>query len=406
MPTLWMTKNVLSSLLKLFVAVYLTFLTIVGPVGPTHAWASGQSTIPTPQSLQGCGGALFPGSNPAFEQEVLRLVNQIRLDNGLLPMKQVEGLTNAARFHATDMSEENYFSHTGHDRVNGELVESCSWSDRIHSYYTDWNLIGENIAAGFATPQSVVDGWMNSPGHKQNILSPNNWETGIGYFQGSGSYSYYWAQDFGRRQNVYPVVINGDSESTDDGVLTIHAYGSWEDVRLRIDQKEWSEWQTFTTPLGWQLKAAAGQHTVELEMRDGEKSVTASDSIYLSQNTATPELNALPNALTFYYNPETETVSPGFQTIQPLASGGDPNYIWQVAVNVSWLNVTPGQGSGPENVAIVPSLSSADTNGSSQAIVTVSLRKADGTLLAEKKITVSLAVGTENALFLPLVSGK
>jgi len=73
----------------------------------------------------------------------------------------VDSLTSAARFHAVDMSEEDYFSHTSHDRVNGELVESCSWDDRLSVYYSNWNLISENIAAGFGTPQTVVDGWMD-----------------------------------------------------------------------------------------------------------------------------------------------------------------------------------------------------------------------------------------------------
>jgi uncharacterized protein YkwD len=141
-------------------------------VEPTPVHASGQSIIPSPETLMGCGGSQFPSSDEAFEQEVLRLVNQIRLDNRLLPLKRVETLTSAARFHATDMSEEDYFSHTSHDRVNGELAESCEWGDRISTYYTDWNLIAENIAAGHATPQGAVDGWMNSTGHKHNILSP------------------------------------------------------------------------------------------------------------------------------------------------------------------------------------------------------------------------------------------
>ena len=393
------------SFCQLCLALFLLGAAAAWPALSAPVWASGQSTIPSPETLQGCGGSHFPSSDEAFEQEVLRLVNQIRLDNALLPLKQVDSLTSAARFHAADMSEENYFSHTSHDRVNGELVESCQWNDRIQTYYTGWDMISENIAAGFATPQAVVDGWMKSAGHKQNILSPNNWETGISYFKGSGSYARYWVQDFGRRQNVYPVVINGDAGSTDDGSLTIHIYGEWDDVRLRVDQREWAAWQPFASTLNWQLKATAGEHTVEMEMRNASESATASDSIYLAQSTAEPELNALPDALTFFYNPSADNVSPGGYTIQPLAVGGDPAYTWQVSVDKPWLRVTPGQGNGAESVSIVPTISGADGNSSDAAIVTVALRKSDGTLVAEKKIAVALAVA-KNALFAPLVSGK
>ena len=180
--------------LQLLVAICLTGLAVVWPGRPVPAWADSQSTIPSPATLAGCGGPIFPSSNEAVEQEVVNLTNQIRLDNGLPPLKWVKTLTDAARFHATDMSEENYFSHTSYDRVNGELVESCRWGDRLAIYYSDWQSLSENIAAGYATPAAVVDGWMNSEGHRKNILSGSNWELGVGYFLGSGTYRHHKCQ--------------------------------------------------------------------------------------------------------------------------------------------------------------------------------------------------------------------
>lgn len=365
------------------------------------------NTVPESNSLRGCGGADLPSSNPAFEDEVLRLVNEIRLANGLLPLKRVDALDRAARFHATDMSEENYFSHTSHDRVNGELVESCEWSDRLRTYYTNWNLIAENIAAGYSTPQKVVDGWMNSPGHRHNILSANNWEIGVGYFQGSGSYKNYWVQDFGRRQGVYPIVINNDAPSTDDGKLTIHIYGSWEQVRLRVDEGVWSEWMPFSANLLWELKATAGLHTIEVDMQGGGGSANARDTIHLNNSTAQPELNALPDQLTFYYNTADENLTPGVHSIQPLASPVDPAYSWHVNVDDAWLRVSPDSGAGNEVVEIVPSVSGAAKGDNDQTLLTVSLRKSDGTVVAEKKITVSLTVvEAAYALYMPVISGK
>ncbi|UBF24763.1 CAP domain-containing protein [Kovacikia minuta CCNUW1] len=63
-------------------------------------------------------------------------------------------------------------------------------------------MTGENIAAGYSTPEQVVQGWINSPGHRANLLNPSYTELGIGYYYlandtGSVNYKSYWTQDFG-----------------------------------------------------------------------------------------------------------------------------------------------------------------------------------------------------------------
>ena len=65
--------------------------------------------------------------------------------------------------------------------------------------YAGWSAVGENIAAGYATPEDVVAGWMASPGHRANILSPNFSEIGIGVSAGGGQFGTYWTQEFGAR---------------------------------------------------------------------------------------------------------------------------------------------------------------------------------------------------------------
>lgn len=377
------------------------------PDAPASQHTQPENAPPTPENLQGCGGAQFSSSDAAFEEEVVRLINVTRIDNGLLPLKRVDGLNDAARFHATDMSEESYFSHTSHDRVDGQLVESCQWSDRLRTYYTQWNLIAENIAAGFSSPQKVVNAWMDSPGHRHNILSSNNWETGVGYFNGGGTYRHYWVQDFGRRHNVYPAIINGEAPTTDDGKLTIHIYGEWDEVRLRIAGGEWSGWQTFSASIDWELKARAGTHTVELEMRSATANASASDDIHLTQDTIQPELNPQPDELTFVYDPEQGAVTPGFHTIQPLAAATEPGYTWQIAVDASWLSASPGAGSGTEVVALVPSVSGAGGESEEPANVTVSLLAEDGSVIAQETIVVVIAPASENfAVFVPVVKRK
>ena len=143
----------------------------------------------------GCGGEVVSAQNKEFEQQVVELVNQERTSRGLTPLKYSEGLTRAARYQAADMSQDNYFSHDTMDREGGQLVKKCGTWDRISNYYSGAN--GENAAAGYSSPTAVMQGWMNSEGHKNNILNPASRAIGVGFFQGSGDYRYYWVQDFG-----------------------------------------------------------------------------------------------------------------------------------------------------------------------------------------------------------------
>ena len=104
-----------------------------------------------------------------------------------------EKLVAAARGHSNDMAINDFFSHTGSDG-------SSPW-DRIERQGYSLASGGENIAAGYSTPASVMDGWMNSPGHRANILNCGFTEIGIGYAYladdtGSVNYHHYWTQDF------------------------------------------------------------------------------------------------------------------------------------------------------------------------------------------------------------------
>lgn len=99
-------------------------------------------------------------------------------------------LQQAAINHAVDMSSQNFFSHTGSD--------GSSAGDRATRVGYDWGRIGENIAAGQSSVPQVMTGWLNSPGHCLNIMSPHYSEFGFGYSTNNNSdYRRYWAQMFG-----------------------------------------------------------------------------------------------------------------------------------------------------------------------------------------------------------------
>lgn len=123
----------------------------------------------------------------SYEQEVIRLVNEIRTENGLKPLTYDWELSRVARYKSQDMKDNKYFSHTS--PVYGSPFQM------IRNFGISFRSAGENIAKGYATPQAVVNGWMNSSGHRANILNANYTHIGVGYVAGGN----YWTQMFIRK---------------------------------------------------------------------------------------------------------------------------------------------------------------------------------------------------------------
>jgi len=120
----------------------------------------------------------------SYEKEVVRLVNEIRVKNGLRSLEYDWQLSRVARIKSQDMKDNRYFSHTS--PTYGSPFQM------MKSFGITYRSAGENIAKGYKTPQAVVDGWMNSPGHRANILNSSFTHIGVGYVE-SGS---YWTQMF------------------------------------------------------------------------------------------------------------------------------------------------------------------------------------------------------------------
>lgn len=127
------------------------------------------------------------GALSQYEQEVVNLVNQQRAKHGLQPLKVATNLSKMADVKAADMRDHNYFSHTS--------PTYGSPFDMMKQFGISYSYAGENIAAGQRTPQEVMNAWMNSPGHRANILNSHYTYIGVGYVQG-GSYGSYWVQEF------------------------------------------------------------------------------------------------------------------------------------------------------------------------------------------------------------------
>jgi uncharacterized protein YkwD len=124
------------------------------------------------------------------ELEVLHLLNQERANENLPPLVIDMRLMESARRHSTDMATNNFFSHTGSD--------GSSPFDRIADSGYSMRSAGENIAAGYRTAEAAVQGWMNSDGHRANILNSSYEHIGVGYvYSKNTSYGHYWTTNFG-----------------------------------------------------------------------------------------------------------------------------------------------------------------------------------------------------------------
>lgn len=120
----------------------------------------------------------------AFENEVIRLVNEIRVQNGLSALDTNWELSRVARYKSQDMVSNHYFSHTS--PTYGSPFQM------IKSFGLTYRSAGENIAYGQTTPQAVVNAWMNSSGHRANILNSSYKQIGVGYVANG----HYWTQLF------------------------------------------------------------------------------------------------------------------------------------------------------------------------------------------------------------------
>lgn len=123
----------------------------------------------------------------SYEQKVVELVNVERQKAGLPALTLDAEISNVARIKSKDMADNNYFAH--------QSPTYGSAGDMLSKFGIKWSAWGENIASGQKTPEAVVNAWMNSSGHRANILSSNYSRLGVGYVTNSNG-TPYWTQMF------------------------------------------------------------------------------------------------------------------------------------------------------------------------------------------------------------------
>jgi uncharacterized protein YkwD len=152
-----------------------------------------QLNIGVQQSATTATTAATAQAAPSLATQILGMVNQERRAAGLRPVRLNPLLNASAQAHSQDMAVNDFFGHQG---SNGSKI-----ADRIAATGYRAFTFGENIAAGLASPESVMQAWMASPGHRKNILSSNLREMGVGLTVletdlGTTNYRYYWTQNF------------------------------------------------------------------------------------------------------------------------------------------------------------------------------------------------------------------
>lgn len=132
-----------------------------------------------------------------FQAEIMRLMNEARASSRYCgstlypaspPLRWNALLFNAAAGHSGDMASKNYFSHTS--------LDGRTFSQRVTAAGYAWRTVGENIAAGQTSIQSVMNGWLQSPGHCANIMKASYTEAAVACVQNNASsYKLYWTMD-------------------------------------------------------------------------------------------------------------------------------------------------------------------------------------------------------------------
>lgn len=204
-----MKKLLIACALALFLSIGVTPLSVEAATTQYHTVVSGDTLWKIAVKYQvGCTelinmntqlqnpDLIYPGmkisipnqsSGRAFELEVVRLVNIERAKYGLKPLSENWELSRVARFKSNDMADRRYFSHTS-PTYGSPFTMMKNFGIRYTS-------AGENIAMGQRSAAEVMKGWMNSPGHRKNILNSSFTQIGVGYGVNSNG-TPYWTQMF------------------------------------------------------------------------------------------------------------------------------------------------------------------------------------------------------------------
>ena len=238
------------------------------------------------------------------ELQVVYLTNLTRREQGLGPLRWNRQMSEAARWFAQNSVDQRTGVYCGHTDT-----ENRSPGDRLAAFqYSNAATWGENVVCGFAGADAAIKGWMNSEGHKQNILHPTYREIGVGYFRNATSGRGYIVQDFSYDPNYAPIVINNEAPNATSAEVQLYVYNpatqdifreGLEGMSAAVEMMVANEptfatasWEPFAQEKTWTLEAGEGWRTVYVKTRDAKGRTTlVSDSIYLGAAVPLETLN-------------------------------------------------------------------------------------------------------------------
>lgn len=232
------------------------------------------------------------------EARTVYLGNLARQANGVAPLRWNRQLTYAARWFSWDSTANRPTGYCGHQDTQG------NWP----SYRTlFWGYLGfagaENAYCGYLSPEAAIQGWMNSPGHRANLLDPNSREIGVGYYRRDNDGRGYVTQDFGTDVVYAPVIIENEAISTTSPNVNLYIYdrsggggfaGFGAATQMMISNDVYfhgAVWEPYQVTKTWTMEGGEGWKNVYVKTRDiFNRNLTASDTIFLGNTIPLSEL--------------------------------------------------------------------------------------------------------------------
>jgi uncharacterized protein YkwD len=264
------------------------------------------------------------------EAQVVYLTNLARQNNGLPPLRWNRELTDSARWYAWDRSTNTLPAGC----TSAHQDSYCNYPlDRAEIFGYPGFAGAENTWLTYVAPQPAVDGWLNSSGHRNNILSSEHREVGLGYSNTNGGWI---GQDFGRDPAYPPVVINNEAPSTNSRQVNLYVYdredaGGFTALRPAVDMQVSEDecfvgasWVPFNNRPNFTLSNPTGWKQVFVRTRDAYgHTYTVEDSIYYGDSLPRNQMGAAHLAAT---NPDV--------TVYNLNNGGRSH----VQFSLGWVS--------------------------------------------------------------------
>lgn len=224
------------------------------------------------------------------ELQIVYLTNLRRREAGLPPLRWNREMSQAARWFAQNSVDGRNGPYCGHVDTDNRSLDK-----RLDAFnYTNAKSWGENVVCGLAAAEAAVNGWMNSAGHKQNILQSDYREIGVGYYRNPTNGRGYIVQDFSYDPAYAPVIINNEAPQTTVAEVQLYIYnrvvqsgleGMGDATAMMIANDPsfaGAEWEPFTHERNWTLVEGEGWRTVYVKTRDAQgRTSLVSDMIYL-----------------------------------------------------------------------------------------------------------------------------